>query len=237
MTLTYDLTERQQTLLPFTEGITVFEGRKGSGKSTSAVALLWYLREEFGLPSVCDFPLKEAFGEAEFFDLKIFIENLRFIAQHFKASEDSSARKAVDELMEKGKIPKIVQKAIFLDEGYQYADSREPGAKDVKLFGYWIQQIRHFQSPLIMVVPHLDMIDKRVRRQVDRVLTCETWTEPDGTRWTYAVGDDISLDEQVELYVNASVFQEMFDSWVLTPIRGAGRGLTNERTGEDIDAE
>lgn len=215
-----ELTPLQEKLLPFSDGITVFEGIKGSGKTTSAIALAWYLREEFGFPVVCDFPLKTEFGDYQPFDTKVFVQNLRMIAEASKGFDQSVANRQLEELMEAGKMPRIIGSVIILDEAYQYMDSRMPHDRAVRLFGYWISQIRHFQSPLIFMTPAMHMIDKRIRLQVDRVMNCITEQYDNGERMTYASGDDRVLGNPIELEVNAARFQEMFNSWVLQPIRG-----------------
>ncbi len=210
-----DLTKEERVLLPFTEGITLFEGKKGSGKTTAAVALAHKLKELFDLPTVCDFPLKEAYGEYSHIDIPNFVDDLRIVAEATKGDRKDVAERAVDLLFAK-RYPKIEGSCVVLDEAYKYLDSRTPADRVVRLFGYWISQIRHFKCSLILIVPHVDMIDKRVARQVDRIARC--YTDERRSKVVTLI-NDITRTKPLRITIDAEKYWEMFDSWVLTPFR------------------
>ena len=212
-----DLTKEQKYLLPFTEGITAVEGKKGSGKTTAAIALAWKVRELFGMPIVCDFPLKEEFGPYTHLDIPRFLDDLRTVSAATKGHGTHVAERAVDMLF-KTKYPSIEGCFMILDEAYKYVDSRTPNDRVVRLFGYWISQIRHFRTSLILIVPHMDMVDKRVARQVDRIARCYTDQRREKV---VCLVSDILRGKPTRLTIDASKYWPMFDSWVLTPFRMA----------------
>ena len=219
------LTEEQKFLLPFIEGITVLEGRKGSGKSTASVALLYLLKEHFNMPIVCDFPLKEdTFGPYTHMDINAFVKDLQTVSAATKGDSPDVAERAMDSLM-KGKHSILDGSAILLDEAYKYLDCRTPADKVVRLFGYWISQIRHFRASLIIVIPDISMMDKRIHRQIDRI--GRVYTDHD-TGEVVALFNDIMAGERKRLIFDATKYWPMFDSWVLTPFRmqhmNIGRG-------------
>ena len=152
------LTEEQQGLLVFTDGITVMKGRKGSGKTLSAVALAHLLQKNFGIEVVADFPLHAPFGPYHYFDIENFVKYLRLISEEVKKGA-AFQEAAVDALMKRNQGALLTHKVIILDEAYQYLDCRNSQDPVVKLFGYWISQIRHFQSALFIIAPHTDMLD------------------------------------------------------------------------------
>lgn len=211
----WDLTPEQELLLPFTDGITVLTGSKGQGKTTAAVALAYSLKKHFGLPVVSDFNLKEPFGDFIKIDLKSFIADLRLISAELSVTQSEAA---LDSLMNNNhlKIP-LNGCVMILDEGYQYMESRTPNDKVVRLFGYWIQQIRHYRVSLLFITPHLDMIDKRMVRQIDRLGTSmidrrrgrliTTYTDMGTHKLTQIIAEDISM------------YWAMFDSWGLFQFR------------------
>ena len=211
-----ELTPEQQFLLPFIDGITVLEGRKGSGKSTASVALLYLLKEHFNMPVVCDFPLKEeTFGEYTHMDINSFVKDLRIVSEATKGDSADVAERAVDKLMG-GRRSILDGSAILLDEAYKYLDCRTPADKVVRLFGYWISQIRHFRASLIIVVPDVSMMDKRIHRQIDRI--GRVYTDHESGE-VVALFNDIMAGERKRLVFDAEKYWTMFDSWVLTPFR------------------
>lgn len=234
------LTEEQEDLLSFTEGITVFKGKKGTGKTTSAVALAYLLKENFGIPVVADFPLTEDFGEYEYIDLAGFVRTLQWVTETVKGGA-SQQQAAVDKLMSSKQGSLLTEKVIIFDEAYEYMDSRSPMDKVNKLFGYWISKIRHFKSALILITPDTDMLDKRVNRQVDRIGSCwtddpyEDWDDPDEgfeEYETHAIIEDIAFDKRYKFHFLGKKYHAMFDSWVQAGFRGVN-SLAKETEGAE----
>jgi SpoVK/Ycf46/Vps4 family AAA+-type ATPase len=157
--------------------ITLFEGKKGRGKTLAAVAVAYQMKEFFDMPvtivgSSMDL-VKETFGDYEFLDERDFINELDKMTKITKQTEDSEIGDAVEVLLERMGI-KITNSLLVFDEAYKFFDSRSPSDKLVKVFGYFVAQSRHYKSTIILVSPNRDMIDKRVRRQIDWVGRCYT---------------------------------------------------------------
>lgn len=227
------LSKPEQLLAQFAEGITAFEGRKGSGKTTAAVAIMHKLRETFNIPSVCDFPLKEAYGDYTKISIPTFVDELRLITEATQGMGKEVAERATDVLFKK-RYPSIVGSTMLLDEAYKYVDSRMPNDKVVRLFGYWISQIRHYQTSLLLIVPHMDMVDKRVARQVDRVARCYT---DERTGRVKVMVTDFQKSKPTRITINATRYWEMFDSWVLLPFRSNALNVGTEGELTDGDLE
>lgn len=213
------LTEEQQGLLVFMDGITVMKGRKGSGKTLSAVALAHLLQKHFGIEVVADFPLHSSFGSYEYFDIENFVRTLRMVSEEVRKGA-AFQEAAVDTLMRRNQGTLLTHKVIILDEVYQYIDCRNSQDPVTKLMGYWISQIRHYQSALFIIAPHTDMIDKRVNRQVDRVGSCYTDSpfETDDP-FTHAIIDDLAYDDKYRFHFSVKTFGAMYDTHVLTGFR------------------
>ncbi|KKN55132.1 hypothetical protein LCGC14_0585040 [marine sediment metagenome] len=215
------LTEEQQGLLVFTDGITVLKGRKGAGKTLTAVALAHLLQKNFGIEVVADFPLHAPFGPYEYFDIENFVRTLRLISEEVRKGA-AFQEAAIDTMMKRQQGTLLTHKVIILDEVYQYIDCRNSQDPVTKLMGYWISQIRHYQSALFIIAPHTDMIDKRVNRQVDRVGSSYTDSvyETDDP-FVHTIIDDLAYDDKYRFHLSVRTFGAMYDTHVLSGFRSS----------------
>jgi len=153
----------------FAEGVTLVEGRKGTGKTTFAICVSYKLKELFGRPVICDFRPKPEFGPYTFLDEKSFVGELEKITKIAKSTSKEDVDLAVEWSLKKHNI-NLYEATMVLDESYRYFDSRTPSDKLVRIFGYFISQSRHYKLGIFLLTPRRDMIDKRVRTQVDRLV-------------------------------------------------------------------
>jgi len=148
-------------------------GKKGSGKTMTAVRNAWLLSQVFGMEIVTDFRLNSTFGDfhpVRMRDIVGFLEQLAKVAE-LDLTAPEEAQFALEMLAKKLGFS-LFNSVIMLDEAYKYLDSRSPSAKITKWFTHWISQIRHFKSCLMLMAPHDDMLDKRATRQIDFLGSC-----------------------------------------------------------------
>ncbi|KKN33908.1 hypothetical protein LCGC14_0799010 [marine sediment metagenome] len=166
----------QQLLAHFWNQIVFLEGKKGKGKTLAAVAIVKQLRDLFGKHVVCigsRLGLTEAFGEHTFLDERRFIEELDKIRLISKDTDDAQVQTAVEGALASLGID-IMDATLVFDEAYKLFDARTPSDKLVRVFGYFMAQSRHYNITIVLVAPNRDMIDKRVRRQIDWFGRCST---------------------------------------------------------------
>ena len=165
--------EEYETLFYLSKSFCLITGSKGSGKNTSAYSLAWKMKYLFDLPVVSDARLRPAFGAYHGISLHQFIATLQGVSQAAEADLSNPEEAAfVLETTAKRAGFSLFNSIIIFDEVYKYLDCRTPHDRVVRIFGYWISQVRHYNSCLILISPHDDMIDRRVRRQVDFLGTC-----------------------------------------------------------------
>jgi hypothetical protein len=148
------------------EQCTLIEAKKRRGKTLTAVAFSYQIRERFGRHVIAvgtKMGLKPEFGtyqtmsEVQFRDA---LEKIQDVVDEEEAAED-----VVKALREKG--VDLMYALLVFDEAFKLFDSRSPSDKLVKLCGYFMAQQAHYHCTTILLAPDRDMIDKRVRRQVD----------------------------------------------------------------------
>jgi len=159
-------TKEEDALSRLVETSIMLEGKKGRGKTLTAVAICYQLREHFnrhvitvgskmGLKS--EFGAFEQLSEAQFKDALSRIQDV--------VDEEAGAEAVVNALREKG--VDLLYATIVFDEAYKLFDCRTPSDKLVRLFGYFMAQQRHYHCTTLLLTPARDMIDRRVRQQVD----------------------------------------------------------------------
>ena len=168
-------TERQAQLLSqHLEVVTLFTGKKGRGKSISMVCMAWYLREIFNLKVVLvstKMGLTKRFGPYQYINERDFFAQLDKISEISEDMDDATLGAAVDEVLAKMGVS-IYGALLLFDESYKLFDARTPSDKSVRVFGYFVAQSRHYHCTIVMSAPREDMIDKRVRQQVDWIGAC-----------------------------------------------------------------
>lgn len=158
--------KEEDALARLVETSVLLEGKKSRGKTLSAVAIAYQLRERFNrhvLTIGTKMGLKSEFGE---------FENLSEI--QFKGALEK-VQDVVDEELAAEEVVKalralgvdLMYATIVFDEAYKLFDCRTPSDKLVRLFGYFMAQQAHYHCTTLLLTPNRDMIDKRVRQQLD----------------------------------------------------------------------
>lgn len=205
--------EREDTLARLVETSILIEGKKGRGKTLSAVGLTWEMRERFGRQVVAvgtKMGLKEGFGPFEYMPESDFRNEMEKIAM--AANEEENAER-VASMFEKYGVS-ILYKTVVFDESFKLFDARRSSDKLIQLFGYFIAQQRHYHVTTILLSPSRDMLDKRVRMQLDwqgRVYH-NKYTNIARVRLVSGV-DVITYD------IRGEKFYDFYDSWNLLGFR------------------
>lgn len=152
--------------LDFLQTLIVIEGKKGSGKTLLSVALATKFKEYFDKNILMDFHATEEFGEYQYFDEKKFMEELQKVADISKNTVQEDIDLAVEWSLQKLGLD-IEGAVLILDEAYRYFDCRTPTDKLVRVFGYFVAQMRHYHLTLILLCPSKRYLDRRVRDQID----------------------------------------------------------------------
>ena len=170
--------KQEDSLARILELASLIEGKKGRGKTISAVAICWHLRERFGrLPIAIGskMGLKPAFGDFKQMSevrFKEELERIKTAADELEKDEPvdedivQEAAEQVARAFEKYGISVMYSTLVF-DEATKLFDCRTPADKLVRVFGYFIDQSRHYHCTIIMCAPSRERIDKRVREQLD----------------------------------------------------------------------
>ncbi|KKL56721.1 hypothetical protein LCGC14_2242610, partial [marine sediment metagenome] len=157
--------------------VSLLEGKKGRGKTIAAVSICYNLKEFFDIPTVCigssmDL-VKSEYGNYQFLDDKEFINELSKLTSVGKSTEDSEIGGAIEETLKTMGVT-VTNACLVFDEAYKFFDARTPSDKLVRVFGYFVAQSRHYKCTILLLSPYRDMIDKRVRRQIDYYGRCFT---------------------------------------------------------------
>ena len=123
--------------------ITSFEGVMGSGKTLTAVALACSEHFQNGKRVISNIHLNFPYIK---FDMRYFLEHV----------QDEQLSNCV----------------TLLDEAHQYMDARRSGGKGNLLWTYYTVQTRKRDVDLFACFHHVDVMDKRFRRQIDIRGTC-----------------------------------------------------------------
>lgn len=159
--------KREETLSRLVEQAILIEGKKGRGKSLTALAIAWWLRELFNRPVITvgsKMGIKPAFGPHKVMSETQFRDELNQLS--VVVNEEDNAEN-VAKAFEKYGIS-ILYSTLVFDEAYKLFNSRTPMDKLVQLFGMFIAQSRHYHVTILLLTPDRSMVDgKRVRPQMD----------------------------------------------------------------------
>jgi len=133
--------------------ITTFEGVMGSGKTLSAVALACSEHYQNGKKIISNIHLAFPYTK---FDMQYFMEHI----------QDEQLNNCI----------------TLLDEAQQYLDARRSGGRANILWTYYTVQTRKRGVDLYACFHHIDVMDKRFRRQVDVRGTCRFLKEEPCTK-------------------------------------------------------
>lgn len=142
-------------------------GKKGRGKTLTATAIAYQLRERFGRHVICvgsKMGLKrETFGEFQVMSEQDFRDEMERIAM--AASEEENVDQ-VAKSFEKYGIS-ILYSTVIFDEAGKLFEARRASDKLIQLTGYFMDQQRHYHVTTIFCAPSEDRIDKRILGQLD----------------------------------------------------------------------
>jgi len=209
----------EDALARLVEQATLLEGRKGRGKTLSAVAIAYNLRERFNRHVISvgsKMGLKPEFGPFETLTETQFKDALGKIQDVI--NEVAGAEAVVEALREKG--VDLLYSTIVFDEAYKLFDCRTPSDKLVRLFGYFVAQSRHYHCTILLLTPNRDMIDKRVRGQLDWQGRCfhNKWTHNCTVRLVGGL-DTITFRLNGADNTYHLPYYELYDSWTLIGFR------------------
>ena len=193
----------------FIETLIVIEGKKGSGKTQLAISILKNLDKYFEVPTITDQRLKSEYGPYHFLDEKIFINEITKISDVSKGTTQEEVDLAVEWSLKKQGII-LEGAALFLDEAYKYFDCRTPTDKLVRIFGYFIAQMRHYHCTVILCTPSRRYLDRRVKDQIDYLakVAYNRKTETVHARFlSYMTGEVIGLR------VYGPNYRDLYNSW------------------------
>ncbi len=216
-----DEEEKEDALARLVETSILIEGKKGRGKTLSAVGLSYELRERFSRQVVTvgsKMGLNDNFGPYDYMPESDFRNEMERIA--VAANEETNAER-VASMFEKYGIS-ILYKTVVFDESYKLFDCRRSSDKLIQLFGYFIAQQRHYHVTTILLSPTKDMMDKRVRMQLDwqgRVYH---------NRYTHTARVRLVSGLDVLTYdIPGEKFYPLYDSWNLLGFRKASLAIKN----------
>ena len=169
--------KEEDALARLVETSILLEGKKGRGKTLSAVAITHQLRERFNRHVITvgsKMGLRAEFGEHEDLTETQFKDALSKIQD--VVDEEAGAEEVVKALQSKG--VDLMYATIVFDEAYKLFDCRTPSDKLARIFGYFMAQQRHYHCTTLLLTPNRDMVDRRVRQQLDWQGRCfhNKWT-------------------------------------------------------------
>lgn len=212
-------TKEEDSLARLVEASTLLEGKKGRGKTLSAVAICYQLRERFNRHIITigtKMGLKPEFGdfanlsEVQFKDALSTIQDI--------VDEEAGAEEVVKALRKRG--VDLMYATLVFDESYKLFDCRTPSDKLARVFGYFMAQQAHYHCTTLLLTPNRDMIDKRVRQQLDWQGRCfhNKWTHKCTVRlvggletMTFTLS---GIDDSYHV-----PYYEMYDRWALVGYR------------------
>jgi len=167
--------ENDDAIAQLIEKCIIIEGKKGRGKTLSAVALCYQMRERFGRHIIAVGSKmglkKETFGEFQELTIQQFRDALVAISEVSSIAGGEANPEVVQKLLLERGVD-VLYATIVFDESYQLFDCRTPSDKLVRAFGYFGAQQRHYHCTTILLTPDINMLDRRIRRQVDWIGNC-----------------------------------------------------------------
>jgi hypothetical protein len=214
--------KEEDALARLLETAILYEGKKGRGKTLTAVAQSYQLRERFGRHVIAvgsKMGLKPEFGEFQNLDEREFKNALDTIAE---VAEDKDSEKKGAEEVHKALLSRgvdLLYSTIVFDEAYRLFDASHRDRLS-RLFGYFVSQSRHYHCTIILLTPNRKMVDQRVTQQIDwwgRVFH-NKWTDKCEVILTAGLETmTFSIDGADGTY--HTPYYEMYNSWALLGFR------------------
>lgn len=163
--------EREDTLSRLVEQAVLIEGKKGRGKTLTAIALSWEIRQRFGRPVIAvgsKMGIGKGAGGPDAFGPHKVMNEVAFRNELEKidvVSNEEDNAEAVAAAFDKYDIS-ILYATLIFDEAYKLFNKRNPRDKLIQLFGFFVAQSRHYHVTIILLSPE-NMVDERVMNQMD----------------------------------------------------------------------
>ena len=211
--------KEEDALARLVETSILLEGKKSRGKTLTAVAVLHQLKGRFSRHVITvgtKMGLKSTFGDFQNLSETQFRETLERVQD--VVDEELAAEEVVKALRAVG--VDLMYASLVFDEAYKLFDCRTPSDKLVRLFGYFMAQQAHYHCTTLLLTPNRDMIDKRVRQQLDWQGRCfhNKWTDVCTVRlvggleaMTFTFS---GIDDTYHI-----PYYEMYDRWALVGYR------------------
>lgn len=212
--------KRANALSELLEKAIFIEGKKRRGKTLTALAIAWWLRELFNRPVVVvasRMGLNENFGPFKYLSEHDFRDEMERI--NVAVSEEENAEQ-VAKMFDKYGIS-ILYATVIFDEAYKLFNARRPMDKMNMLTANFVAQQAHYHVTTIFTAPSESQVDKNVRLQFDwkgRVYH-NKYTHKAKVRFVQGLD---TLTIEVDGYNDPTPqnpFYFMYDSWVLLGFR------------------
>ncbi len=141
-------------------------GKKGRGKTLSAVCIAWQMRERFGRGVVCigsRMGLRPEFGSYQVMSPEQFRDELERV--DLAATEEENAELVVQAFQKYG--VSILYKTVVFDEAGKLFERRRPMDKLVQLCDTFIDQSRHYHVTTLLLAPSERRVDQRIIDQAE----------------------------------------------------------------------
>jgi hypothetical protein len=214
--------KEEDALARLLEQAILYEGKKGRGKTLTAVAQGWQMRERFGRHVIAigsKMGLRPEFGAFQNMNEREFKGALETVSE---IADDAEAEKKGAEEVHKALLAKgvdLLYSTLVFDEAYKLFDASHRD-KLSRLFGYFVAQSRHYHCTILLLTPNRKMVDQRVTQQIDWWGRCfhNKWTDKCEVvltagleTMTFSI-DGVDNERHLPYY-------EMYDSWALLGFR------------------
>lgn len=219
--------EKEVTLAKLLETAILIEGKKRRGKSLATLGISWELRERFKRHIIAvgsKMGLNENFGPFKYMPESDFRNEMEKIS--IAANEEENAER-VASMFEKYGVS-IIGAIVLFDESYKLFNARTPMDKLTQLTGFFVAQQSHYHVTTIFTSPTREMLDKRIRLQLDwqgRVYH-NRYTHTARVRLVSGI-DVITYDIDGASDAEHVPFYEMYNSWGLLGFRKVSLQIKN----------
>lgn len=142
-------------------GLMLVEGDNGSGKSLFLATMGWKMKKFFNKTICMDFHPEPAFGDYKYMGDAELLEELQAINIKAKTKAEQIAEGEVKfgKWAESGPGSYLRDSVWLLQEGYRYFERRRPADKLGMLYGYLVQQKRHFGMLMAVEATNVNLLD------------------------------------------------------------------------------
>lgn len=158
-----------------TKGITLVDGLPGAGKTLFMATEGWKFKKYFDIPTCADFPLKPAYGDFKYIGEEQLLEELEAVSIAARTQKETRVKgeALIKKWIEDGPGSYLQGSILLLDEGYRYFDCRRPMDKLGILYGYLVQQWRHYQMQIVVAATQVELLDRiRFRPYITHWVKC-----------------------------------------------------------------